>query len=243
MPKNRGLRQLAPEEGGFESMRGSTLLERLISQLDTLVSFLGIARDDVFRLLQREKVVWFGVNERRALPSAYETYRTHITHSAFLLGYSYFEAFLADLVRNIFLLNPAMLPRDRELKFHEILAGKSYETTLRLMIEKEILSSFHEGMEETSNYFEKKLKISWPKGEKERVVIASLLRNCLIHNMGRIDRRLGAVPDYREGELIQLTPEEVHSYGLVARSLARTVFTKAESKYIKRTRAGGRRAS
>lgn len=83
-------------------MDDENLLVRFINQLDTLIPFIALSHQDVFELVQREKYIWFVESQRRSVPETYDIYHTQVNHSAFLLGYSYFEVFLGDLVRKIF---------------------------------------------------------------------------------------------------------------------------------------------
>ena len=75
----------------------AALLDRLISQLDTLISFLALSRKEVFNTIQSHHDQWFSADENDAVPDTYAVYQTQVTHGAFLLGYSYMEAFLGDL--------------------------------------------------------------------------------------------------------------------------------------------------
>lgn len=217
-------------------MKGENLLDRLIGQLDTLIPFLAISRPDVFRLLRGEGRVWFDQGQRNSFPRTYQVYKKQVCHSAFLLGFSYFEAFLADLVRQIYLRNPKMLPREKQLKFDEILAAETYEGTLNTMVEKEILAIFYRSMEDVSEYFLSKLRLQWPARERTSAVIASHLRNCIVHNNGRADRRLAGLSDYREGAEIVLAEADVHQYGISARALGRDLYRQAGRRYLRATR-------
>lgn len=208
------------------------LLERLIDQLDTLVSFLGISHQDVFELILTEKNVWYSEANEPTLPDSYEVYRTQISHSAFLLGYSYFEAFLADLVRDIYLTKPKMLPSEKQLKFDDILNVNTYTEVLDLMIEKEVFSLFYKGMDKIIEYFEQKLNLCWPEDLKEPIIVASYLRNCIIHNKSLADDRLAQISQYNVGDSITLTSVDVNSYGISVRSLARSLFQNSEEKYF-----------
>jgi len=224
-------------------MSGEDLLGRFIGQLDTLIPFLAISRAAVFRLLQREGHVWFDQGQQSLFPKTYQVYQKQVCHSAFLLGFSYFEAFLADLVRQIYLRNPKMLPRDKQLKFDEILAAETYEGTLNTMVEKELLAIFYKGMEDISGYFLSKLKLQWPASERTSVVLASHLRNCIVHNNGRADRRLANLADYKEGADIVLGEADVHKYGISARTLARDLYGQAARRYLGARRRSPRRKS
>jgi hypothetical protein len=134
------------------------LLNRVIRQFDTLIPFLTISHEEVFELIKKEKGIWFPGDQESAFPDSYIIYRTQIAHSAFLLGYSYFEAFLADLVRQIYLLRPTMLPKEKQLKYADILKTTDYEAILELMIEREIIDLFYKRIDEVVKYFEEKIE-------------------------------------------------------------------------------------
>ncbi|MEW6360297.1 MAG: hypothetical protein AB1696_28445 [Planctomycetota bacterium] len=214
-------------------------------QLDALIPFLALSHEDVFRLIRDERAVWPFEGAEDSLPSSYDTYRVQVTHGAFLLGYSYSEAFLADLVREIYTKKPSMLSKDKgkdegkeqdkQLQFSEILKVSCYKEVLTLMIEKEVLAVFRhqKGMAGVAEYFEKKPKLKWPEQEKEKAIRASLIRNCIIHNLAIADSMLAEVSDYREGDEIALTVSDVHQYGLVIRSLARDLYTRAEAGILR----------
>ncbi|MGB7591199.1 MAG: hypothetical protein WCD04_03935 [Terriglobia bacterium] len=215
-------------------MDRESLLDRLISQLDTLIPFLEISRRNVFRLLRARGYVWFYPAQRNTFPKTYQVYQKQVCHSALLLGFSYFEAFLADLVRQIYLCNPKMLPSEKQLKFEEILAARTYEGVLNGMIEKEVMAVFYKSMEDVCEYFRSKLKLELRKGERDCVVVASLLRNCIVHNNGRADSRLARrVTDYREGDEIFLDEAAAHEYGISIRSLARDLYGQATKRYFR----------
>jgi hypothetical protein len=125
-----------------------------------------------------------------------------------------------------------MLPRDKQLKFDEILAAETYEGTLNTMVEKELLAIFYKSMEDISEHFLSKLKLQWPPSERTSVVLASHLRNCIVHNNGRADRRLANLTDYKEGVEIVLGEADVHKYGISARTLARDLYGQAARRYL-----------
>jgi hypothetical protein len=211
-----------------------SLFDRLVAQLDTLVPFLALAHGEVFDLIRHDHGVWLSRKAERSLPESYLIYRRQVTHGAFLLGYSYSEAFLADLVREIYISNPRMLPEEKQLTFGELRKVRCYKAVVRSMIEKEVASVFAQRMQEIANYFERKLTLSWPNGLKEKAIMASLLRNCIIHNLGRADSRLGEVSHYSVGDTIALEPRDVHSYGLSARALGRHLYEQAQSAFLSR---------
>lgn len=208
------------------------LLNRVIAQFDSLIPFLAISREDIFDLINREKGGWFPQTEA-ILPDSYAIYRTQINHSAFLLGYSYFEAFLADLVREIYLSRPRMLPKDKRLAYGDILKTSDYRAILELMIEREIIDLFYQRMDEVIKYFEEKLNLEWLPDYRDETVITSLLRNCIVHNLNRPDFRLSqASTKYKDGDIIELSASDVHSYGIKVRQLVRHLYSQAEERHF-----------
>jgi len=184
-------------------------------------------------LIKEEKKLWFTSDQEASFPDSYTIYLTQIIHSAFLLGYSYFETFLSYLVKKIFLNRPKMLPKDKQLKYADILKTNDYEAIIELMIEREIIDLFYKRMDAVVNYFEETLNLDWPDDLKDEIVIISHIRNCIIHNLSRADHRLSRVSKFKTGDAIELNSSEVHSFGLKARSLVRDLYEQAERKRFK----------
>ena len=208
-----------------------TLLDRLISQLDTLIPFIATSHRDVFDLIQKEKNIWFN-DDQEKLPKTYEIYRKQINHSAFILGYSYFEAFMNDLAKEIFLSRPSMLASNKTIKFEDVTNSSSYNEIILKMINKELLELFYKDMEDIIDYFSHKFDSKFLDGEKERLIEASLLRNCIIHNLGMADVRLAMLADYTEGKEFEISAPKVHDFGISARTTARRIYQQALDKHI-----------
>ncbi len=90
------------------------LLERVISQLDMLVPYLSLAHQEVFDLVESEYDDWCPTPEETPLPSTFDAFTTQIAHAAFVLGFSYADAFLTDLLRDIYREHPNMLPKNKK---------------------------------------------------------------------------------------------------------------------------------
>jgi hypothetical protein len=211
-----------------------TLYQRVIRQFDTLVPFLALAREEGFELIRRDCEAWFRPEQLEAVPDTYREYRCQIAHAAFLLGYSYVEAYLADVVRSILHRRPSMLPNNRQLSFRDIIERGSYDAVLDHMIEKEILTVFYNSAEEIAKYFTDRLQLPWPAYDGQpALVVASRLRNCIIHNGARADDRLAEVSDWVAAEPIELVPDEVHLFGVDARDFANQVWRAAAEKHLR----------
>lgn len=210
----------------------SNLLGRLIDQLDSLLPFLALAHREVFDVVGRGYGDWLSEEQQSTLPESFQIFERQIAHGAFLIGYSYVEAFLGDLVRGIYLNNPQMLPRDKELKFAEILDQDGYENVLAYMINKEVRAVFYGSMEQIARYFRERLNLPWSQEHEAEMVRGSRLRNCFLHNMARADRSLAEVTEYRERDEIALSPQEVHNFGWVVREMAPRLFEEATRRYL-----------
>jgi hypothetical protein len=211
----------------------SNLIDRLTDQLDSLLPFLALAHREVFDVVGQGYGDWLSEEQQSTLPESFQVFERQVAHGAFLIGYSYVEAFLGDLVRAIYLKNPQMLPRDKELKFSDILDQDGYENVLAYMINKEVRAVFYGSMEQIARYFRERLRLPWSQEHESELVRGSRIRNCFLHNMARADNRLAEITEYREGDEITLSPQEVHDFGWVVRDLAPRLFEEATRLYLK----------
>jgi len=62
------------------------MVERLISQLDTLVPFLGLAQEEIFQKIHDENQGWFSEQDRKSLPETFSAYKNQISVSALFVG-------------------------------------------------------------------------------------------------------------------------------------------------------------
>ncbi len=212
----------------------SNLLHRIISQLDTLVPYLSLAHQEVYELVETEYDKWCPTPEETPLPSNFYAFSTQIAHAAFVLGFSYADAFLADLLREIYKRHPNLLPKNKKLSFGAIVSSADYDTVVSRMVDHEVHEIMHNGLEILASYFHDRLSIHWPEAELEQLITASLIRNCIIHNNSIADHRLGERPDWNHGDRIALTVSDVHDFGIVARSVARHVYQEAETRHLLR---------
>jgi hypothetical protein len=209
------------------------MVEQFILQLDTLVPFLGLAQEGIFEIIHDENQEWFTEQQRRSLPETFAAYSCQVSISAFLLGYSYFEAFIADLAKKILLSRPELLPKDKKLTFGEIIDAKTYNVLLTQIVEQQVFSVMCTSAEKIADYYSSNLHIKWPVyDEKYSFFKASLIRNCYMHNGGIVDSRLSKAHGLQQGEEIILSPEDVHSYGIEIRQLAHYIYDEAKTRYL-----------
>lgn len=209
------------------------MIDRFILQLDTLVPFLALAHKDIFSKIHDENQEWFTEQQRKTIPETYSSYKNQVSVSAFLLGYSYFEAFIADLAKKILLARPMLLPKNKNITFSDVINSGSYETLLEKMVEQHVFSVMYDSIENISEYYAEKLHITWPKNnESHSVVKASLIRNCYMHNGGIVDLRLHEKFGIELGSEIILNPSEVHGYGIAIRQIAHEIYDQAKKKHL-----------
>lgn len=210
------------------------LLDRVISQLDMLVPYLSLAHERVFELVASEYENWCPTPLRTPMPDTFEAFKIQISHAAFVLDFSYADAFLADLIREIYLMHPKMLPQKKKLSFETIVNAENYESVLLEMVNHEVHEVMHNGIDKISDYFSEKFTIDWPEQEKQEFTTASLIRNCIIHNNSSADNRLGEKAGWYVGKEIAVSVSDVHRYGIAARRILRHVYNEAEKRHLKR---------
>src|ERR1019366_8211550 len=94
--------------------------------------------------------------------------------------------------------------------YQEIVNAASKDELLLLMVTKQIRSVFGGSIEEVQRHFAQRLQIAWP--DEPKIVVASKIRNCLMHNGAIVDERLAtAASSFSIGSKIQLDPGDVHS--------------------------------
>ena len=207
----------------------SEFIDRLITQLDSLVPFLALGHKEVYGILQQNYSERYAEDQQESLPDKFESYQTQVAHAAFLLGFSYVEAFLADITKEAFRRRPEALPKEKGMKFHELLNCVSRDEIIEKMIEKETFSLFYGSFEKIGEYLNDKLHLPWL--ENPQILEAPLIRNCIIHNDSVVDQRLASVSDRSVGEKITLNASHVHGFGIAVRELARNMDAEFEQRY------------
>jgi hypothetical protein len=197
------------------------LYNRFIEQLDSLVVFLALSSEEVYRLISDRWSLWLPEDRRNALPEQFSTYRTQVAHAGFLLGYSYAEAFLNDLARHIYLTRPDLLPKDERLRFEEILGLADYDDVVRHMVETTLFQMLRGSMPRIIRHFETVLQSTLPVDQTNAMIEASKIRNCIVHRMAVVDKELAETSErWQRGQKIELTVNDVHEFGTLARTVA-----------------------
>ncbi len=208
------------------------LLERTIVHFDTLVVFLALERDEIFSLLAQHERDWMPDPEGPYLPGDVEHYRLQVCHAALLLGYSYMEAFLADLCREIYSRYPQKLSPDKDIKYKDIVGLGTGGNVLNLLIEREARAVFAGSMTQILEHMERRLDLPISSTLKQEMQKASLIRNCLLHNGATVERALAVHAGLAVGAPIRLTTGDVHHFGIVARQVTREFWATASAKHL-----------
>ena len=209
------------------------MIKNFILQLDTLVPFLGLAHEEIFSKIHDENQEWFTDQQRKSLPDTFTAYKNQVSVSAFLLGYSYFEAFVADLAKKILLARPALLPKNKNLTYGEVIDAQTYDILLEKLVEQHVFSVMYNSVERISEYYAKSLHINWPNyDDGYSVEKAALIRNCYMHNGGLVDARLHEKFGLEIGSKIILSPGEVHRYGIAVRRIAYEIYDQAKRNHL-----------
>lgn len=198
---------------------------RLIEQLDTLIPFLALSHREIFNILSEKYAGWYSADQQDTLPDTYDAYNCHIAHAAFLLGYSYAEAFVTDLMWWVYSKRRDLLPEDRTLKYAEVLSRADFENIIRHMIDCTIGDM--NSLEKKLLHLERRFSLQVPQPDLMRE--AHIARNALVHNAGRINRDASASSRWRVGDRVTLSVTDVHDFGFMTREYTEEMCVKAKA--------------
>jgi len=217
-----------------------TLVEELKNKLNTLIIFLSFAHDESIELVLKNRLTWFSETEEKIIPNTKEVFKTQIANSAFLLGYTYFESFLYDLIREIYRRHPKMLPDNKKIEYSNITRANELSEVLDRMIDREIHEAMYQSMEDIIKYLRTKFSITINDRTKAEMIKCSFTRNCIMHNNSKVDEKLSSISGYSIHKDINLTSVEVNSYGIILRNLSEDLYNQATCKYFNRKGNGVR---
>lgn len=207
----------------IEFDRCKILYDRLVGQLDTLVPFLALAHREIFDLMSSKYYGWYSEDQQHTLPDTYEAYNTQIAHSAFLLGYSYTEAFVTDLMWEVYSTWRDLLPKDKTIMYSEVLSRSDFDNVVKHMIDSTV--SDMNSLEKKLLHMEKRFALQIPK--PDLMDEAHIARNALVHNAGRVNRLGKTTVRWRVEDTITLKVEDVHNFGIMARTYTRQICERA----------------
>jgi hypothetical protein len=209
--------------------RLENLQARVIDQLDTLVPFLALAHEEIFDVLDLKYAEWYKDTKKIDLP-IFQSYSCQVAHAAFLLGYSYVEAFITDLIFEVYntrrdLIRDTPGAQKKMLLFEEILRLNDFEEVIQGMIES-ILNDMN-SLEKKLNHLEKMFNLSIP--QIRDLGDAHIARHALIHNAAIVNRQPPAGSRWHLQDRIQYSVLDAHMFGITARELIRELCKKAKA--------------
>lgn len=162
---------------------------QLITRLDYLVAFIEVSKKDVFNLIQSHSV--YGITIGYIYEEDHNIYENQILFSSLLLGYSYFEAYLTEIIK---LSITKRIPPDKSIN-----------------IEKECNKIIQKSLSDKLNFMYNKLHIRWNREIDQDLFVISRMRNCCLHNNFIVNNQLGEDSRFTIGDKIVVTPELIHS--------------------------------
>jgi hypothetical protein len=148
-----------------------------------------------------------------------------------------FEAYLADIVREIFLVHPEALKSARQLTAEAVLNLGKRKGILSYLAEKETEELLYKSFAGVVDYFSKKFNINLNGSgiADDRVVEIMATRNIHVHNMGIVSRRyLESVNDskLKVGAYKPITREYLRDSIASIRTLVQFIDAEVQRKYL-----------
>ena len=222
-------------ESGKCGMKHSEFYKRAIVHLDALVMFMGLRDERFFRELQDNWVDLVGPGEQLAFPTLQGGYEQLILGSALLLGVTYVEAYLGDVLREVFRRKPQILAtREKTIPWEKLVRARSYKRVLGIIIDAELSEFTRLAIDRMVGYFERRFKLEAPDQESMNMVTeASLVRNVIAHNGAVVGAELARHNvRFREGGQLRLEVSQIHEYGLAGRSVLQRLDEQLMNKYL-----------
>ncbi|MFZ0772683.1 MAG: hypothetical protein WCA49_13840 [Candidatus Sulfotelmatobacter sp.] len=140
-----------------------------------------------------------------------------VTHA-----YAMFEGYLSEILRARLRQHPRLMGGQRDLKYEQVFAAESRETLIEGMIEREMKELMYLALPDLLRKMRDQMGFKPLSDEHDgQVNYLSLLRNCLLHNRGRVDLKLASYrPALQKGEKIGVSEEDVTSAVNVLRKFA-----------------------
>jgi hypothetical protein len=110
----------------------------------------------------------------------------------------------------------------RELKYEQVFTAGSRESLIETMIEREMKELIYLSLPDLLRKMREQMGFKALADEHDvQVTYLSLLRNCLLHNRGRVDVKLASCqPTFRKDEKLSINQHDVSSAVNVLRTFA-----------------------
>jgi hypothetical protein len=113
---------------------------------------------------------------------------------AIIYAYALFESYLTDVLRNRLKQHPRLLGGQREIRYEQVFLAESKEKLIDSLIEREIRELLYLSLPDLLQRMRSQMGFrSLATSYDEETTYWSLVRNCLLHNRGRVDGRLASL--------------------------------------------------
>ena len=197
------------------------ILETFHKQLDDLSVFQILSQNSVYGYLKNNFRYSISPNSGLHLTVQYdfEKYQEFYFKSIFLLGYSYYEAFLYNIAFQCLQSKP------------ELCSGYNPKNFSDEKIQKELRKKCWK-FDEMKKYLKDTLKLKF-EDKENLTLVASRIRNCFMHNNGIVDDKLSrSSKKFVKGKKIVLDNSIVNDFGLFVREFSQKMYEDAKSKYM-----------
>jgi hypothetical protein len=127
-------------------------------------------------------------------------------------AYALFETYVSDIIRLRLKQHPSQLGMNKHVTVADVLASADNDSLLDVLIEREVYQFMHEPLAAILVRLRERLGLHQFQASFDGALInLSLIRNCLMHNGGRVDSKLAATdPGISIGTKIAVGTDHVH---------------------------------
>jgi hypothetical protein len=197
------------------------IYERFIKQLDDLIMLQGITNNKTYLYIRENHQIIYQNSLYIFQNYNYTDFFKIVSDSLLVLGYSYFDAFILDLAKSCLLINPKII------NFNEI------DSKFKKEYEKIIVEYFTKSLKLKMKFYMKYLKINFNDTKEKKLDEIRLIRNCIIHNNGKINSKLQiAFPEkYKLNNLLNLNYDILAEFSNFGRDFCKNLFNEADKLY------------
>jgi hypothetical protein len=188
----------------------------LISDMNKIIGFLDLSDKTIFETIKNNDRYNLGLSIGSMYNNEYNEFRNHICMSGFLLGFSYIEGYLYDIMKLVLIIKPEINKQKITIKYMLDNKHNLYEKTADDYIRNVGFTELVKDINRELNVFD--------ENENRDLLIGYNIRNCIMHNSGIADNRLE--PKYQTGTKIELNSGDVNSFGLMARGIVKKIWEK-----------------
>ena len=137
-------------------------------------------------------------------------YKRLLLSQQLIMYFAHLDAVLLDLFKQVCLLSPSLLKRDKQISFIEVYDNKDNVTNLLLG---KLATEFnYKSLEEKLNFFTEEMKIDINLNENNVLLLtrAEQIRHIYVHNAGKIDSNFlkkTRIRELKEGDMYPLDEE------------------------------------